>query len=375
VTPDQIILHLSLVQGIGPAAVHYLIATCGSDNLHALYGASAATLQQRFRISPARAQAVADGLADCAFLERELALIERYNASWMTIAHEQYPPLLRAIHVPPPVLYWYGAAPSYANAFAIIGSRQATSYGQKAISSLVPALVAQGYTIVSGGAIGADTMAHRATLDAGGVTCVVVGAGLMHPYPTSNKRLFDEVCVRGGTILSIFPMDTIGYPSNFPERNRVIAGLSSGCLVVQAARKSGTRITAEFALEQGRDVFAIPGPFDDVLSEGCHALIKDGATLVTSISDIFPELGKEHENAQQDESQQQTSIEAAEEVPAREMPKTPTQQVLNLCARPVSTDDLMAATALDLVDLNELLFNLQISGQIAQTFTGLWHRR
>ena len=191
------------------------------------------------------------------------------------------------------MLYIQGAdLATFTKCLAVIGSRDADRYGKQVIESLVPPLVEHGWSIVSGGALGADAMAHAATLKAGGKTIAVIGSGLLHPSPTSNLDLFDTILANDGALLSIFPLSMKSRPENFPIRNRIISGLSRGVIVAQGARKSGTRITAQYALEQGRDVFAIPGLIDNPLSEGCHALIQEGAKLISRVEDVFEEYGE-----------------------------------------------------------------------------------
>ena len=141
---------------------------------------------------------------------------------------------------------------------AVVGSRSGTAYGKRAIQALIPPLVAQQWHIVSGGAMGIDAFAHQATLQAGGTTIAVLGSGLLQWYPAEHRRLFTEILEKNGTLLSAFPMNMEPLQGNFPARNRIIAGLSRACVVVQAAQKSGASITAKFALEQGREVFAVP---------------------------------------------------------------------------------------------------------------------
>lgn len=432
-TYTYILLHLSLIADIGPATVQHLIATLGNlEQLFTLYEYSSEQLCAQFGITPKRAQAIAAGLADLSLLERELLLIEKHAVSWTTAYSNNYPALLGAIHVPPTIIYWQGQKPSdYNKPVAIVGSRDANQYGHAVIESFVPPLVQAGCTIVSGGAIGVDTMAHRATITSAGVTCVVLGSGLLHPYPFENGKLFASVLEHGGTMLSVFSLNTRPLAGNFPARNRVISGLSKGCIVVQAAQKSGARITAECALEQGRSVCAVPGPIDDPLSAGCHDLIKNGALLVTSAQDILQELeyheqddinkntkitykkntpdannnqtseatSDQTDSSTPDASNNQAStVKASSERVTRTTTKlaskdvtqntiapeqttqtpvtlSPAQQILQLCIQPVSVDTLMEVTQLSFAEINELLFDLQISGKITQTFAGLWCKR
>lgn len=368
---------MSLIPTIGPATVQHLINSCTDpEEFAALYSYTEKDFCTRYGLTATRAQLLVAGLADKNLLETELQHINRAQVSWTTIVSPNYPPLLKAIHLPPPVLYWRGAEPySFLKPIAVVGSRDANWYGQQIITELVPPLVQAGCSIISGGALGADTMAHKATLEARGRTCVVLGSGLLRPYPTTNIKLFRAVQESGGSVVSIFPMDMRPLAGNFPARNRVIAGLSVACVVVQAAHKSGARITAEFALDQGRSVCAVPGPITDPLSAGCHELIKRGALLVAHADDVLTELGymqpeMSDGDAAEDDSAEQGVIELT---PQQQLP--PEAIVVQACTQPMSMDDLMHITQLGFTELHELLFELQLAGKVTQTFTGLWQRR
>lgn len=284
---QELLLHLNAIPAIGPATVAALLqhTMLTAD----LYKTSAYAIQERTGLSLRLAQTIVDGLANKKLLEYELACVERASCSVTTLVDQTYPSLLREIHLPPPVLYVRGAQLTtiMAPTLAVVGSRAADDYAADVLRRLIPPLVARGIVVVSGGAYGADTIAHRMTLNAGGRTVAVLGSGLLCPYPRANADLFAEIVARGGAVISPFPLTMQPVAGNFPARNRIIAGLSNGCLVVQAAERSGALITAQFALEQGREVFAIPGPLGHPLSVGCHRLIQQGAQLVNTVEDIF----------------------------------------------------------------------------------------
>ena len=373
----NLILHLSLIEGIGPSTIQKFFGPQQTTAPEDLYTFGEKDLIHLFGLSPAAAFKVVQGLLSRDLLEKELVLIEKNNLRLMTIVDADYPELLKHIHMPPVVLYWQGKLLAHdENCLAVIGSRKANRYGYDAIDQIVPSLVHQGWVIVSGGALGADSMAYRATVEAGGRTIAVLGAGLLQPYPASNRRLFADILASDGALVSPFPLMMQALPGNFPARNRIISGLSLGCLVVQAAQQSGASITARFALDQGRDVFAVPGPIDDELSAGCHALIQQGAKLVTSALDIVQEYGQGVE-AVSEEAMQRTIDEI---LPSDDhgdyQPKiqTPEHSILRLCSKPCSMDDLAQETSLDLAALTTLLFDLQLEGKIAQNFMGLWER-
>ena len=223
-------------------------------------------------------------------IDRELEQIEKQEVSLLTLNDSSYPPLLSAIYDPPPILYVKGnwdKARSYP--IAVVGARKTTPYGKKATERLCHGLSEQGVTIVSGFARGIDGIAHRSALSGGGKTLAVLGCGIDIVYPPEHKRLFEEITEQGA-IFSEFSMGTPPVAHNFPKRNRIISGLSLGCVVVEATLKSGSLITARLALEQGREVFAVPGPIFSNSSAGPHQLIASGAKLVQNAADILDEI-------------------------------------------------------------------------------------
>ncbi len=208
----------------------------------------------------------------------------------LSFSDKGYPTNLKYIYDPPPTLYVKGnILPEDNIAIAIIGSRRATYYGLKNAENLSFELAAGGITIISGLARGVDSAAHRGALKAGGRTIAVLGSGLNIIYPPENEKLAREI-LQCGAVISEFPQGTAPLRQNFPRRNRIISGLSLGVVVVEAAKRSGALITANLALEQGREVFALPGKIDSFTSRGTHDLIKQGAKLVESAEDIIEEL-------------------------------------------------------------------------------------
>ena len=223
-------------------------------------------------------------------LDKEFALAKKYGLKIITRQDEDYPENLKKIYDPPIVLYVKGALlPQDKFSLAIVGSRRASFYGLSCAEKFAHQLSKCGFTIVSGMARGIDTSSHKGALKAGGRTIAVMGSGFKHIYPNQNKGLSEEIS-RGGAVISEFPIDTLPLKQNFPQRNRVISGFCLGVLVVEAARNSGALITADFALEQGREVFALPGKIDAQTSFGTNELIKQGAKLVSNIEDILEEL-------------------------------------------------------------------------------------
>ncbi len=366
---NRTILHLSLIDGIGPAVIQLLLEKKTDYwQWHDLYQMKAGDFRTIFGISEEKAALLFEGLADSAILDKELEYLEKSGIAFLTILDEEYPDLLKHIHVPPAVLYVQGnGLGSRGLSVAVVGSRAMNWYGKKAIETIIPSLVDFGVTIVSGGAIGIDSYAHQKALEAGGNTIAVLGSGLLEPYPLSNKNLFKKIVDAGGSVISPFPLYMPARPGNFPARNRIIAGLGNGCLVVQAAAKSGAGITARFALEQGRDVFAVPGSIDDPLSAGCHRLIKNGAKLVHSAADILEEYGVWKS------SPIKLKKNAGGVVSSRKVADPIHDQILSYCTDPVTIDELSQRTGMSLQVLNESLFQMQLQG-VVSNYLGLWHR-
>ena len=399
----DLILHLTLINDIGPGIIQKIIkllrsgVTAPDLNLF-----SACEWMRVFGFSDVTAQKLVDGLQNKKILEYELDLIERNNITWATVEDSTYPLLLREIYLPPAVLYSQGG---YFNdsdkKLAIVGARKADAYGYRVVNALIPDLIAAQYTIVSGGAHGIDTMAHEATLKHGGKTIAVLGSGLLMPYPHQNKKLFKFIVDQGGLMVSSFPLTMEPLSGNFPARNRIITGLSHGCLVVQAAQKSGALISAHYAMEQGREVFAIPGPFDNELSAGCNTLIQSGAKLVMNSADILHEFGDRialPDKKLTEQKAMQLGLEffqGAHPEPVEGYPRAlekTLQQVqgereridkynnysaqqktiIAACKLPSSFDDVVRTTQLTFDVVQSELFNLQLDGVVGQDFTGMW---
>jgi len=224
--------------------------------------------------------------------DEELKKVKKIGAQVLPITSMDYPQILREIYNPPPVLLIRGEFPLSADDFsvAIVGTRVATSYGRQVTTEFAHELAVAGVTIVSGLAAGLDAVAHRATLDVGGRTIAVFGCGVDQFYPSQNSRLAMEILQKGGALVSEYPLGTMPSAYTFPQRNRIIAGLSRGVLIVEGREKSGSLITAKLALESNREVFAIPGSIFSETSMGPNRLIQEGARAVLSASDIFETL-------------------------------------------------------------------------------------
>jgi DNA processing protein len=280
-------LQLLLTPGIGPAAVNRLLEAFEHPG-NALAGDPA---RVRALVGDDRARALlgADAARDAA-IESACLWARNEHHHLITLHDPGYPPLLRETHDPPPVLFVRGDPLSLSRpAIAIVGSRQPTRSGLLNAREFARALAAAGLTVVSGLAAGIDAAAHQGALDDGAQTVAVTGTGVDIVYPSHHQSLAEAIAA-SGAIVSELPLGTRAQPSNFPRRNRLIAGLTLGTLVVEAARQSGSLITAKLALEAGREVMAIPGSIHSPLSKGCHELIRQGAKLVESADDVLSEL-------------------------------------------------------------------------------------
>lgn len=223
--------------------------------------------------------------------EAEMAFLEKKEVSFLSYSDPGYPDLLKKIFDPPPGLFVKGELTgSGMQAVAIVGSRRATRYGLAVAEKLAGELAGSGVTVVSGLARGIDTAAHQGALAAGGRTAAVLGCGVDVGYPAANRKLKDEI-VMAGAVISEFPLQTTPQPWHFPIRNRIVSGLSSGVVIVECAEKSGALITADFALEQGREVMAVPGNITSEMSRGPNMLIRQGARPVENAGDVLEELG------------------------------------------------------------------------------------
>ena len=364
-TFTRVILHLHLMPQVGPAKIKKLVEALGYDTISRLYSLSQAEVCS-FGFKPEFAAWLLEQCADTSLLEKELMLIDRHKISVLDFCDEEYPTLLKQIHCPPAILYVQGSTQFEERSIAFVGARKANQYGKLVVESCVAPLIAHGWTIVSGGALGADTFAHQASVDSGGKTVVVLGSGLLCRYPRSNNKLFDRIIEQGGSLVSSFPLQATPQPGNFPARNRIIAGMSKGCIVVQAAQKSGALITAQFALDEGREVFAIPGSIFDPLSAGCHTLLSQGALVVNGPEDILKACDDTY--CQDQVAPQQVSFLA------KEMSKVSAdqQKLLQLLAVPKSVDDLVSAVSLPCDIIQDELSELQFSGLVEQDFTGFW---
>jgi DNA processing protein len=279
-------LALSEINGLGNLGFCQLLREFGSPET--IFAASHQQLQKV--VSSEIARHICSG-PDEAAITPALDWLQQSNNHLVTLADSAYPQSLLEIPDPPPLLYAKGNLHLLqSKCIAVVGSRNSTPQGEKNAEDFSTALSEHGYCIVSGMALGIDGAAHRGALRGTGATIAVIGTGMDIVYPSRHRELAHQIAERG-LIVSEFSLGTPSKAQNFPRRNRLISGLSIGCLVVEANVQSGSLITARLAAEQGREVFAIPGSIHSPLSKGCHQLIKQGAKLVDSIKDIVDELG------------------------------------------------------------------------------------
>ncbi len=281
-------LRLAMVPGIGPRLQQVLLARFGSPR--SVLAAAPSVLRDTPGIGPVLVRNIV-AARDTVDVAAELELARSNGVAIVVQAQPAYPRLLREIHDPPAVLFVHGALlPADALAIGIVGTRHGTRYGIAQAERLAAELARAGLTIISGLARGVDAAAHRGALAAGGRTVAVLASGVLNIYPPEHRGLADQIR-RQGAVISESPLRMQPLSGVFPQRNRIISGLSLGVIVVEAGDRSGALITARHAMEQGRDVFAVPGPIDSRVSRGCHRLIRDGARLVQSADDVLEELG------------------------------------------------------------------------------------
>lgn len=344
-------LGFNLVKGIGPAKVQALLdyygslATAWQANEFELYKigfdkrAVANLLQARREVN----------------LDVALAQAQQANIQLLTWETADYPNYLREIPNPPPLLYLQGELLEQDRwAVAVVGTRRLTSYGRQVTRDLVAGLVQNNITVVSGLARGIDAIAHKTAVELGGRTLAVLGSGLDAIYPADNRALAQEITQGHGAIISEYGLGIQPEAKNFPPRNRIISGLSLGVIIVEAGERSGALITTNFALEQNRDVFAVPGNINSPASQGTNKLIQEGAKLVTRVEDVLEELNL-HMVAER------TAVQLV-------LPETAEEIALytRLSAQPVHIDDLSRSTGLPSALVSSTLTLMELKGMVQQ---------
>lgn len=285
--------------------------------------------------------------------ENEVEKLKKFDIGYITIFDKEYPEIMKEMYDAPVILYLKGNTKAFkSSCLAVVGSRKFTSYGKRVAQKLSKDCAEAGLSIVSGLALGIDAEAHRAALDVGGITIGVLGCGLDKIYPSSNQGLANDIVNNGGLIISEYPPGTEAFKQNFPARNRIIAGLSRGILVIEAAEKSGALITALAGLEYNRDIFAIPGPIDSETSQGCNYLIQNGAKLITKAEDILSELNIE---------MLKSTEKIKELIPESEEEK----KLIEILSRDeVHPDVIVQESGMNVIALNSLLTIMEMKGLI-----------
>lgn len=344
-------LGFNLVKGIGPAKVQALIGYFGS-----LDSAWQATELELRKIGFDR-RSIASFLTTRPTLDLDacLAQTEAAGVTLLTWDSPGYPAYLREIPGAPPLLYVKGTIEEVDRwAVAVVGTRRLTSYGRQVTRDIVTGLVRNGVTIVSGLAKGVDAIAHQAALDAGGRTIAVLGSGLDCIYPSENRRMAAKIAAGQGALISEYGMGVQPEAKNFPPRNRVISGLSLGVIVVEAGERSGALITSKFALEQDREVFAVPGSINSPASRGPNRLIQQGAKLITSAEDVIEELNLTM-------VAEKTAVQLA-------LPESAEEESLlsHLSTQPVHVDELSRASGMAPSLVSSTLTLMELKGTVQQ---------
>jgi DNA processing protein len=343
-------ISLSQVPGLGNEGLRRLLQAFGSPD--AVLQASVSSLSKY--VKPSVAQAVAAGVDESEFSSVTAWLEDPLNRI-LTIADTEYPQFLLNTADPPLLLYVKGRLDLLnAQSLAVVGSRNASAQGLRNAEAFAKSISDAGLCVVSGMAHGIDAAAHLGGLQGQSSSIAVVGTGLDKVYPAANRDLVHRLA-QEGTVISEFPLGTPPLAANFPRRNRIISGLSLGCLVVEASVQSGSLITARMALEQGREVFAIPGSIHSPQSKGCHALIKQGAKLVENARDILEELGY------------QSTAKTVGIAPEHPL-------FVHLGFDPLAAETLAQRSGLTIGELSAILLQLELDGVIASLPGGLYQR-
>ncbi len=353
-------LALKSVEGLGNAALRNLVKTFGSPrrafraSMHELGSVAGIRRETTERIK---------SFNDWGRIEREMDLAEKSAVSIITLEDALYPRLLLSIADPPAFLYVKGDLKETDVPVAVVGSRAASAYGKFSTERLCRDLALNGLTVVSGMARGIDSAAHRGALSVKGRTIAVLGCGIDVVYPPENGRLYDEIA-SSGAVVTEFPFGALPLARNFPLRNRIISGLSLGVVVIEATDRSGSLITARLALEQGREVFAVPGAIDSPGSRGTHRLIKEGAKLVENFYDIIEEIRPQivfsgaYPSADQEKMTSEGRTQSLNEDEKKIMGV--------LSEKAVDVETIIERTGLRANDALSLLLGLELKGRIEQ---------
>jgi DNA processing protein len=359
-------LTLTHTRGLGPRRIKTLVDSLGTAS--AILEASQAALLECEGIGATTWRALVEAKAS-PWPQAELARAQKLGVTLVHLEHPAYPVALRSIYDPPSLLYVRGRLPELSGAtpasIGVVGTRNASDYARHFTQGLAHDLAAAGVTIISGLALGIDAAAHQGALAAeGGQTIAVLGSGVDVIYPHQNRALAAQIIAERGAVISEYPLGAKPLASNFPGRNRIISGLSSGVVVVEAAQRSGALITADYALQEGRTVFAVPGRAADRRAEGNLGLLKQGAVLITSAQDILTELNWHHQDSRQTGARR----------PALEPDEAALYALIERLESPL-LDELVAATGGSAASLLPRLTLLELKGVIQVDAGGRWQVR
>lgn len=338
---------LANISGVGNRTIHQLYKYCGSAR--AIYHMSGAELRRLYGITEDAAVRISAAKKN-RDLQRDWEQFLARGVSFVSLEQESYPKRLRNIYDPPYALYYIGSLPpEQTRAAAIVGARECSTYGRDMARRTAECLAKNGISIISGMARGIDGFGHEGALDAGAPTYAVLGCGINVVYPPEHAALYERIAACGG-VISEYPPDMPPRVSYFPMRNRIISGLSDMVIIIEAREKSGSLITADCALEQGKDVYALPGRVTDPLSAGCNRLIRQGAGILTSPQELIGELDFLSEKI--------------------ELPLEKSQRLVYSCLdlHPKSVEELMEKTRLSAGELAELLFELEEKGLVQEAW-------
>jgi DNA processing protein len=355
-------LALKSIAGIGNVVFLTLLDHLGT--LEAVFSASAASLQAIPGITKKAAAGIA-AFNDWNIINKDLAALEKTGINIITLQDSLYPPKLLEIYDRPPFLYVKGSLNKDDIDIAIVGSRLASTYGKYTTERISRELALRGVTVVSGMARGIDSAAHQGALTARGRTIAVLGTGLDIIYPPENKKLFAAIG-ENGALVSEYPPGTPPLASNFPARNRIISGMSYGVVVVEAGEKSGSLITARLALEQGREVFAVPGTIDSAGSRGTNKLIKQGAKLIENTDDILEEILPQLEKTKILEIMPDSGKDTKARKKNDDLNEIDRQIIALLSDNRLHIDELIITTGLAPGDILSSLMKLELNGIVHQ---------
>lgn len=356
-------LALHLAPGIGGVTFRYLVKRFGTPA--AVFQAKETELAAIKGIRPATITAICNFTVE-ERARQELELIQKHGVKIVTFQDHSYPKNLNDIYDAPALLYVKGHLTDDDDfSVAVVGSRHPTHYGQKAAEALCRSLVGYGLTVVSGMARGIDTAAHVGAIAGQGRTIAVLGSGLDVIYPEENKELYRHIAEKGA-VISEYPFGTPPEPKNFPIRNRIISGLALGTVIVEAAQKSGSLITAHLALDQGREVFAVPGSINSLRSTGTHKLIKQGAKLVERAEDIVEELLPLKKAPSALSTEQEKGAESVSTGVPQDLPPEENDLLALVEDYPQHIDEIVRRGGFAVQKVSSILLNLELKGLVQQ---------